>query len=39
LLRRNGGAAAEAVRAFIDDQLDSAAAVSRNADARSQRGF
>jgi hypothetical protein len=33
LLRRNGHAAAEAVRAFTDDQLDSVAPVSLNADA------
>jgi hypothetical protein len=33
LLRRNSHAAAEAVRAFSDEQLDSAALVSLNADA------
>lgn len=33
LLRRNSQAAADAVRAFADDQLDRAASVSLNADA------
>ncbi|HWB31940.1 MAG TPA: DinB family protein [Acidobacteriaceae bacterium] len=33
LLRRNSRAAAEAVRAFTDEQLDSAACLSLNADA------